>query len=239
MIRIDYNRYVVYPGGKIHLLDTFVYITIDPSGGASESTATSTTDKCGWCVGAVNVKDERFILELDEHHFNDEQFVDHVYKLHEKYLPRLIGIEKTPHLMSHFRRAEKEKKLVLPLTELKPRGRKKSVRITSARATLGYTYFLNSILMKSQLMLRSYYGEMQHGDDGVDAFAYFDDICVPPTEQQLLSHKQEILRLIEKNIVLHLPERDKREVVEVQRLLREHNQTYSADDDLEAFNNGE
>ena len=234
----NYDQYIVLPDkSKVHLLDTFVYITIDPSGGSSEATATSRTDKAGWTVCAVDAKDNRYILDLDEAHLTDEQFVDHVYKLWQTYLPRLIGIEKTPHLLSHFRRVEKERKVILPITELRPRGRKKSVRIRSAGTTLPYTYFLAHIQPKVQQIFRKWYDEMQHGDDGIDSFAYLDDIAVAPTEAQLKAHKLEILRAIDRNMLLHLPSRERRDVESIQKLLGI--QRENAQEDLEAFYNGE
>lgn len=234
---MDYNSCIEYEHGMVHLLDTFVYITVDPSGGASEATATARIDKCGWTVGAVNAKDERFIFEIGENHLTDEQFIDHVYRLNEEYLPKLIGIEKTPHLMSHFRKAEKERKVVLPLYELRSKGVKKSVRIRSSRLTLGHTYFLDGIQPKCQLMFRNWYDEMLHGDDGIDSFAYFDTIAVPPTVAQLTAHKQEVMRLIERNMLLNLPKSGNRDTALIRHLMA--SQRYSEDDDLESFNNGE
>jgi hypothetical protein len=233
---MNYNRYINYEGGRIHLLDTFVYIAIDPSGGSSEQNATSRTDKCGWSVAAVNTKDERFILELNERHFDDEQFVAHLFTLNETYLPRSMGIEKTPHLLSIIRREETKRKIALPLVELRPKGRKKSARIRSSRATLGYTYFLADIQPRCQLMFRNWYDDMQHGDDGIDSFAYLGDMIVPPTEEQLTAHKTEVLKLIDHNILVHLPDYTKREVREVERLLDRHR--YNEEDDLDAFYEG-
>lgn len=231
-----YGRKIVYPGGELYLMDCYVYITIDPSGGASEQTATARTDKCGWAVAAVDVKDNRFILEIGEKHLTDEQFVEHIYTLHDTYLPRLIGIEKTPHLDAHLRRAADDKKKYIPITLLKPRARKKSIRIRASSAALGRTYFLDTAAPQYERMFRNWYDEMEHGDDGLDAFAYLDDIMVPPTPGQLDVHRAEIIKALDMLHLTSLP----RHVQEEWKFLKKYtNEDYSPEKDYEEFVNNE
>lgn len=209
------------------LIDCFVYIAVDPSGGSSEATATRRTDKCGWAVGAVDMHDNRFILEIGEKHFDDEQFVDHIYSLYDQYIPKVIGIEKTPHLLSHFRHIEKQKKKVLPITELKPLGRKKEVRIRSAGTTLGRTYFIDTERNSYEQLFRKWYTDMEHGDDGLDAFSYLDDIIIAPTEEQLQSHRNQILKLLAELYVEQLPKEAKEDWAFVKRFTQQD--SYSED----------
>ena len=209
--RIDYYDVREEQQRSVTLLDLFVYIAVDPSGGSSAETATSRTDKCGWTVCGVDVHDNRFIFEIGERHLDDDQFVRHMYTLYEQYIPRYIGIEKTPHLLTHFRHVEKEKKMVLPIITLAPKGRKKAVRIRAAGTTLGRTYFLDNSVAENQRRFRGWYDEMEHGDDGIDSYAYLDDFAEAPTEQQLIAHKNEILKVLAEMYVKELPDQVKGE----------------------------
>lgn len=233
--RIDYYDVREQEQRSVTLLDCFVYIAVDPSGGSSEDTATSRTDKCGWTVCAVDKHDNRFIFEIGERHLDDDQFVRHMYTLNEQYIPKFIGIEKTPHLLTHFRHVEKEKKLVLPIITLAPKGRKKSVRIRAAGTTLGRTYFLDNVTAENQRRFRNWYDEMEHGDDGIDSYAYLDDFAEPPTEEQLVAHKKEVLKVLAELYVKELPDQVKGEWAFVKKYTTGKND-YNAD--WEAFTNG-
>lgn len=235
-----YGRKIIWSGSDpdkpLYLMDCFVYIAVDPSGGASEQTATSRTDKCGWAVVAVDVKDNRFVMEIGERHLTDEQFIEHVYQLHDTYLPRMIGIEQTPHLDAHFRRAIVDKKKILPITPLKPRRRKKADRIRSCGAALGRTYFQSGSAAKIQKMFRDWYDEMEHGDDGIDAFAYIEDILVAPTPKQIELHRKEIIKALDMVYITTLPKHVQEEWKFIKRYADDTN---APEKDYEDFLNGQ
>lgn len=237
-----YDRDIVYVDladkktKRVRLMDTLIFATVDPSGGASEQEATARTDKCGWCVAAVDVNDNRFILEMDSKHLTDEQFVEHIYAINQQWLPKLIGIEKTPHLLTHFRHIEQRKKLVLPLYELKPNRRKKSDRIRSSGTTFGRTYFIDMDKDRIEQLFRGWYDEMEHGDDALDAFAYLDDIVFPPTPEALQAHIKEVVKIMADVYVELLPKHVQEEWAFVKRFTQSQP---SYDEDWAKFQRGE
>lgn len=138
--------------------------------------------------------------------------------------------------MTHFRHVEKVKKLVLPITELRPNRRKKSERIRSSGTTLGRTYFLGADVPRLQTMFRAYYDEMEHGDDALDAFAYLDDIVFPPTPEALQAHIKEVVKIMADVYVELLPKHVQEEWAFVKRFTQSQP---SYDEDWAKFQRGE
>lgn len=213
-----YDKPIIYPGGIITLNDCFIYITVDPSGGGDPDKATARTDMAGWCVAAVTVSNDWLILELKKEHMSDAMFVDKLFELNSKYLPRTIGIEKTPHLKAYLDLQCRIRKQGLPLMELIHKGRPKQVRIRAVRPFLPTTYFPLVESGHIQKTFHNWYTDMEHGDDDLDAFAYLPDIAIAPTETQLRYHREVIKQRVQE-ILLEGMAGDKSELEFMKKLI--------------------
>ena len=172
------------------LNDTVTYVTIDPASSASPAVATPRTDKWGFCVNSINAAGEWFIQDLFAEHLTDEMFLEKLWQLDALYKPYLIGVEVAPHLETLVRLEFLKKKRSLNLTWLRPKGRKKELRIQALNGIVKNCYFNTKVLGYVQNLMRRWYTEMEHGDDALDAFAYQIDICSPPTETILNSQRE-------------------------------------------------
>jgi hypothetical protein len=205
------HKTITYPGGKVSLLDTLIYITVDSSGGADETSATTRTDKVGWCVNAVDMYSNWFILELQAAHLSDEQFIQRLFELDDKYLPHTFGIELMPHLATVMRLQFKLLNRSLKIVELKHGRRNKADRITRLRPLLKNTYFLDQNHAHIQHRLRNWYTEQEHDDDDLDAFGYQIDIAHAPTPDSIVSHRKQRQERLEEMQLLRLPPAERTE----------------------------
>ena len=205
------NKTLTYPGGTVALLDTQIYITVDSSGGADEASATNRTDKVGWCVNAVDERNNWFILELKSAYLSDEQFVAKLFELEDTYLPYTFGIELMPHLATVLRMEFKRLNRSLKIVELKHGRRNKADRITRLRPLLKSTYFLDQEYAHIQHRLRNWYTEQEHDDDDLDAFGYQIDVARAPTPESVAFHRKHRKDRIDEIRLAQLPRAEREE----------------------------
>lgn len=201
-----------YGNNQVRSLDEcIVYVTIDPGGGCAPAQATARTDKWGWAVVAVDQQNQWFLLELWEEHLSDDMFIDRLWSVYEKWRPYLIGVEKMPHLDTVIRQSMLNRNRTLPLVELKPGGRAKELRIRGLHPLLENIHVSDRIASAVQHKMQTWYTEMEHGDDALDAFAYVIDIARPPTSQQLIAYRRSMEEHETQLRLQSLPETDRKE----------------------------
>ena len=199
------HKVITYPGGKVSLLDCLIFITVDSSGGADAASATSRTDKVGYCVNAVDMFSNWFILELKAEYLSDEQFINRLFELDDKYLPHSFGIEMMPHLATVMRLQFKQHNRSLKIVELKHGRRNKADRITRIRPLLKSIYFLDQNYAHIQHRLRNWYTEQEHDDDDLDAFGYQIDVARAPTPESIAFQRKQREDRLDEMKLLRLP----------------------------------
>lgn len=195
---------------SVPLLECNLYCCIDSSGGADVETATALTDKVGWCVCAVDVRGHWLILELDAAYLSDEQFIQKLYELEDKYAPR-FAIEAMPHLESVMRALFTRQGRHIRYVPLKHGRRNKNDRIVRLRPMLRYVHFLEEIRASAQYLLRHWYVGQVHGDDALDAFAYMLDIARAPGVEDIADRKRQVEKNLQVAALARLPQQDREE----------------------------
>ena len=205
------HRSIIYPTAdgtpmEVPLMECAIYCTIDTSGGSDIINATPETDKVGWCVNAVDIRGRWLILELRAEHLSDEQFVDKLYELEDRYAPR-FAIEMMPHLATVLRLVFTRRDRWISYQQLMPGKRTKADRITRLRPLLPYIHFLDDIRQNAQHRLRNWYVGKQHGDDDLDAFGYMLDVARPPSVESIAERRaQQQKRLMDTTLARLSPE---------------------------------
>jgi hypothetical protein len=183
------NDHIIRGNHIISLEDCLVYVTIDPSGGVGKAQATTRHDKVGWCVNAVSLESGWHLLEVDEEYLDDEQFIDKLFELYQRWSPFALAHERMPWLEAAIRKSFKLRNQSLPISEVKPKGRRKQDRIRGLKPLMGSIYLREGT--RQEDFFKRYYTTVEHGDDAIDACAYQIDIARPPTRQQLLLLKEQ------------------------------------------------
>ncbi len=175
---------------KIPLQDTFIYVAVDPAA-TGAANATTNTDKTGWVVGAVTAQAVNIILEFNEEYFEVSDLLPLLYTLQQRWRPKAIGVEGMMFLQSYLYSAMQRNGRILPLVTLRHGGRSKAGRIKAILPFLSRTYFVRDAVDKAQASLYRWHESMKHGDDGIDALAYWFDLAVPPTLNDLIAHREQ------------------------------------------------
>lgn len=199
----------------VSLAECTVFVTVDPSGGASEQTATRRSDKVGWCVNAVDVKGRWHILDMGAKHLDDPALIDFLFYLSDKWRPYAIGIEKMPHLEPYMRLAYKVRGRALVTFPLTPKRRDKSERIRALNAFWETMYFADTLDLEGRV--QGWYTDQEHGDDDLDALAYQIDVVHAPTPEQLKKQKEKYAELEAQHQLEQLPPKERREWERIQK----------------------
>lgn len=188
---MNYLSTIRYGNKQVSLLDTFIYVTVDPGGGASKANATSQTDKVGYTVGAATIESDFLILDWNEEYMEVTEMVTKLYSLHRRWRPRLIGVERMMFLSGYMYAEMQRRGKILDIVTLAHKGRNKAERIKAFIPFLSKTYFMRTVAEAAQKSLHRWHETMKHGDDGADSLAYFYDVAIPPTLNDLMSHRAE------------------------------------------------
>jgi len=223
---------------KTSLADCITYITIDPGGGAGLGDAKANIDKVGVCVNAVDNSGRWCILDLFQQYYTDEQFVDLLFSLYDKWHPYSIAIEKMPHLDPYIRLAFQTRGRSIPLSELKPNRRPKSDRIRALGPLWKSIDFVNTLNVAQHIS--TWYTDQEHGVDDIDALAYQIDVARPPTKEMLADQRVRWEQHDEKRLVAALPQLEREEH---EYWLKQKKKSFTSDqefdNELEAFYAGE
>lgn len=215
---MNYFSTVTLPTGvDVSLLDCFIYATCDPGGGTSAANATAKTDKTGLTVGAVTLNSEFIILDWDEQWLEIEALAAALIKIHRRWRPRLIGVERMMYLQQFLFAEMRRRGVPLNLSVLQHKGRSKAERIKAMLPFLRKTYFLDTIADKAQSSMMRWHETMKHGDDGIDSLAYFYDVAIPPTLNDLTTHRQERKRFAREELYETLDPRTRAEAQTIRR----------------------
>ena len=188
---MNYLSTIRYGNKQVSLLDTFIYATFDPGGGTGPANATTQTDKVGWTVGAVTVSSDFLILEWGEEYMEVTSLVTKLLQVHRRWKPRLIGVERMMYLQQYMYAEMQRRGKILDVATLSHKGRNKAERIKAFMPFLSKTYFMRTVVEEAQKSLHRWHETMKHGDDGADSLAYFYDVAIPPTLNDLMSHRAE------------------------------------------------
>jgi hypothetical protein len=224
---MNYLSTVQYGTKQVSLLDCFLYATIDPGGGTSAANATSKTDKVGWVVGAATLNSDYIILDFGEEYMEITELVSLIYKIHSRWKPQLIGVERMMYLQQYLLSEMQRKGKILDIFTLSHKGRSKPERIKAFMPFLKQTYFLDGIVNAVQKSLSKWHEKLLHGDDGIDALAYFYDVALAPTLNDLTSSKRERQRWEQEARLESLDPRSRREA---ESIARKYDRQYFVDD---------
>lgn len=200
--------WIFHTTGPVALEDTLVYLTVDPSGGADEKTATARSDKVGWWINAVDLQNRWNILDIGRKHLNDTELLDLLFRLDAQWHPEVIGVEKMPHLQTVLSLEFQRRGKTLPIVDLKPGGRSKEARIRGLLPMLPSIWFAEHLALEYQTRLQGWYTEQAHDDDDHDAGGYMIDLARPPTKEQLENKKRRLREGKRDSILAALPPRE-------------------------------
>jgi len=203
------DQFLLYEDGPVPLSETAVYITVDPSGGASAFTATKLSDKVGWWVVAVDKAGRWAVLEIGNEFLGDVEFLDRLFTLYDTWQPEVIAIEKDRHLDGMVRLSFDRHHRSLPIAYWHSHGIAKEQRIRSLLPLLPSIYFNEEFAATYQLRLRAWHTQQLHDDDDHDAGAAMIEIARAPTAAQIAQKAQRARDLRDDNRYksLALPER--------------------------------
>lgn len=226
---MNYHSDVEYAGKRVSLLDCFIYATIDPGGGTSAANANSKTDKAGWTVGAVTLDSDFLILDGGEEYMEVADILQLIYKIHTRWRPKHIGVERMMYLQQFLYSAMQQKGKILPLLTLQHKSRAKADRIKAVIPFLKKTFFFEGIAELAQGAMSRWHERMLHGDDWIDSLAYFYDVAIPPSLNDLMRHREERQRWINEESFELLDARSRREAKAIRRI--ENGMGYSFNED--------
>jgi len=179
------DLWLLYVDGPVPLSECAVYITVDPSGGASTFTATKLSDKVGWWVVAVDKAARWAVLDIGNELLGDVEFLDRLFSLYDTWHPEVIAIEKDRHLDGMVRLAFDRHHRSLPIAYWHSQGVAKEQRIRSLLPLLPSIYFNEDFAAAYQQRLQGWHTQQLHDDDDHDAGAAMIEIARAPTAAQI------------------------------------------------------
>ena len=240
--KVEFDGEWIYRGTyKTNIKDCNIVVTIDPGGGAGEhdqAITRSIVDKVGVCVNAVDRHGRWCFLEWFCKHYTDDEFIDLLFLLYDRWHPGVIGIEKMPHLDPYIRLAFRTRGRSVPISELKPKRRPKATRIRALGPLWKNIDVISTI--ECERHVQTWYTEQEHDDDDLDAAAYQIDIARAPTKEGIEDRKAKIEAEDETRRLKELPPADH---MEWEHWLKLKNKKYTRQEawqhELEDFYYGE
>lgn len=176
---------------KIAILDRV--LTCDPNSGS-----TLAPDMAAAVVSAISPDDEIFVLDTFSQRCTPSELVDQIYKMAQRWSPRVIGIEKAgqQNTEHYFRRKMEEEKRFFNVQPVSPKNRNKEDRIRGYLEPIIRSGLL--YLLPSQGVLREQIATFPDCllIDELDALAYGPEVWRKPHSVEDMQSNEKAIRLL-------------------------------------------